>query len=398
MAKYRYVYTNFWEDPKILEEFTPEDKFFYLYLLTNSCTTQIGVYRITPKFMSFEIGYTIESINSLISRFEEHHKLIRYNKNTHELALKEWGKINLNKGGRPIEDCIKSEFSKVEDKSLLAYVMDSIKNVSIKQLFINELEKDTTKEKNKASNDDTYNDTLYDTPTIREEEKTKNTVYGKPSDNAMSDDTYHDTSTIRGQKENKKENKNKKEYIYTANDNESGIGIFKNDEMSSDKQDEEKTNVNDDIDSIAKTANYKAIVGLYNKICKSLPEVTTITESRKNTLKARCKTFKDIKKFYELFTKAEKSEFLSGRSGKWTACNFDWLIKESNMIKVLEGTYSKNAGPSYRKTQFNDYKQREYDYDVLEAKLLDASRKDNKKLADEMKNDDRYKKIMRSDK
>ena len=118
MAKYRYIYTNFWEDPKVSENFTPEDKLFFLYLLTNSHTTQIGIYKTTPKFMAFELGYSIESINSLLSRFEEHHKLIRYNRETHELALKEWGKINLNKGGTPIECCIKSEFSKVEDKSL----------------------------------------------------------------------------------------------------------------------------------------------------------------------------------------------------------------------------------------------------------------------------------------
>lgn len=391
MAKYRYVYTNFWEVPKVSENFTPEDKLFFLYLLTNPHTTQIGVYRITTKLMSFELGYSIESVNSLLSRFEEHHKLIKYNKETREIAIKSWGKFNLNKGGKPVEDCLNKEFTKVEDKSLLVYVMDSIKNATVKQLFINELEKDTAKEKNKTSNDDTYNDTLYDTPTIREEERDKNTFSDKPLNNVVSDDTYNDTRTIGGQKENKKENKNKKEYIYTAIDNEGDIKNFK---ISSDKQDEKKTSVNDDIESTAKTANYKAIVGLYNKICKSLPKVTAITESRKKTLKARCKTFKDIKKFHELFTKAEKSEFLSGRSGKWTACNFDWLIKESNMVKVLEGTYSKNTSPAYKKTQFNDYKQREYDYDILESQMLDASRKDSEKIADEMKNDDKYKKIM----
>ncbi|MDD3224744.1 MAG: hypothetical protein PHX70_08640 [Clostridium sp.] len=125
-------------------------------LLTNSHTTQIGIYKTTPKFMAFELGYSIEAVNSLLSRFEEHHKLIIYITDTHELALKEWGKINLNKGGTPIECCIKSEFSKVEDKSLLTYVMDSIKNSSVKQLFINELEKYA---ENKTVNDDTYYDT-----------------------------------------------------------------------------------------------------------------------------------------------------------------------------------------------------------------------------------------------
>ncbi|WP_231597694.1 hypothetical protein [Bacillus sp. SA1-12] len=47
MAKYRMVRTEFWRDSIALDEMTPEDKYFYLYLLTNPKTTQIGIYRIT---------------------------------------------------------------------------------------------------------------------------------------------------------------------------------------------------------------------------------------------------------------------------------------------------------------------------------------------------------------
>ena len=34
MAIYRNVQTSFWTDPKVADDFTPEDKFFYLYLFT----------------------------------------------------------------------------------------------------------------------------------------------------------------------------------------------------------------------------------------------------------------------------------------------------------------------------------------------------------------------------
>ena len=40
-----------------------------------------------------------------------------------------------------------------------------------------------------------------------------------------------------------------------------------------------------------------------------------------------------------LFEAAENSDFLSGRSGKWSGCNFDWLMNYNNAIKVLEGAY-----------------------------------------------------------
>ena len=38
---------------------------------------------------------------------------------------------------------------------------------------------------------------------------------------------------------------------------------------------------------------------------------------------------------------AERSDYLSGRNGKWQNCSFDWLIKENNYIKVLEGNYNR---------------------------------------------------------
>ena len=79
MALYRPVHVTFWQDPKVLEEMTPEDKLFYLYLITNPKTTQIGIYQITKKQMSFELGYSIESINALVDRYQNqrvmHYKL-----------------------------------------------------------------------------------------------------------------------------------------------------------------------------------------------------------------------------------------------------------------------------------------------------------------------------------
>jgi hypothetical protein len=119
MAKYRMVRTDFWKNPIVSEEMTPEDKYFYLYLLTNPHTTQIGIYRITKKQMAFDLGYSIESVHSLMERFTRHHKLIRYNPETRELAIKNWGKDNLHKGGKPVMDCIFSELKDVEDTSLI---------------------------------------------------------------------------------------------------------------------------------------------------------------------------------------------------------------------------------------------------------------------------------------
>ncbi|MEH7354822.1 DnaD domain protein [Neobacillus drentensis] len=135
MAKYRMVRTDFWKNPVVSEEMTPEDKYFYLYLLTNPQTTQIGIYRLTKKQMAFDLGYSIESVHSLMERFTLHHKVIRYNPETRELAIKNWGKYNLNAGGKPVMDCIVSELKEVEDHSLIQYVSESIQKQEIRSLY-----------------------------------------------------------------------------------------------------------------------------------------------------------------------------------------------------------------------------------------------------------------------
>ncbi|PFL09362.1 hypothetical protein COJ07_31115, partial [Bacillus cereus] len=117
MAKYRHVQTSFWSDARVSEEMTPEDKYFYLYLMTNEHTNQIGVYQITRKQMAFELGYSIESTKALLGRFINHHDLVVYNEETRELCILNWGKYNLNKGGKPIEDCIKKELKSIKDLS-----------------------------------------------------------------------------------------------------------------------------------------------------------------------------------------------------------------------------------------------------------------------------------------
>lgn len=168
MALFRHVRTEFWRDEKVLEEMTPEDKLFFLYLLTNGNTTQIGVYKIPKKQMAFELGYSIESVNTFVDRFENYYKIIRYNPTTREVAIKKWGKYNLIKGGKPILDCVKKEIREVKDKTLLAYVADDISKEDIKIEFEKYI-------------DDTYNDSL---------------------DGKL---------TIRGQKEKEKENKKEEE-------------------------------------------------------------------------------------------------------------------------------------------------------------------------------------------
>lgn len=362
MAQFRYVYTNFWEDPKVSENFTPEDKFFFLYLLTNSHTTQIGIYRITKKVMAFEMGYSIESINSLMFRFEEQHKLIKYNNDTREIAIKNWGKFNLNKGGKPIEDCINQEFKKVEDKELLFYVIDSIKNEKIKQLFNNELVK-CGLISNSSSSEETSDISTSIDDTVN--------------------DTSCDTDTIRGQNENKNENENKKDNIYNNSQNKSNlVNSVDNVDNSNNSNKNCDLNSSNETYDTRSSVPYEDIVNAYNTICTSMPKVIKTTPDRKKAIKARWNEYKDMNVFIELFNKAEKSDFLSGRDSKWSGCAFDWLLNSKNILKVLEGNYDnkQNVQRQYtaKASTFNNFTHRPNAveaYEELERTMQEAQGK-----------------------
>lgn len=149
---FRTVYTGFWNDSTILEEFTPEGRYFFTYLLTNPMTTQIGIYEITKKQMAFQLGYSEESVNVLLDLFESKYKIIKYNPKTRELAIKNWGKYNLNRGGKPFIDCIVKELEGVNDKSLISYVLNSIRKAEIKSIFESYIKEDYSLEYEEVHN------------------------------------------------------------------------------------------------------------------------------------------------------------------------------------------------------------------------------------------------------
>lgn len=83
------------------------------------------------------------------------------------------------------------------------------------------------------------------------------------------------------------------------------------------------------------------VVSKFNTICISFPKVTKLTDAREKTIKARLKEY-SMQDIITVFEKAEKSDFLRGKSGKFKA-SFDWIMKAANFIKVLEGNYDNRA-------------------------------------------------------
>ena len=104
---------------------------------------------------------------------------------------------------------------------------------------------------------------------------------------------------------------------------------------------------------------YSDIQKSYNQICKTLPQCTVMSAQRKKMVDARLNDYSQDQ-IVEVFRLANKSDFLSGRNKKWTGCNFDWLMRPNNFIKVIEKTYNQGT---------HKIQSHEYDFDELERKI-----------------------------
>jgi DnaD/phage-associated family protein len=116
MAKYRQVHVEFWQDGFVLD-LTPEEKYFYIYLMTNSKTSQCGIYELPKRIIETETGYNRETVDKLLNRFIDYGK-IQYDDGTKEIMLVNWIKYNSIKSPKTIA-CIKKELTVIKNKEFL---------------------------------------------------------------------------------------------------------------------------------------------------------------------------------------------------------------------------------------------------------------------------------------
>ncbi|MBU3217323.1 DnaD domain protein [Clostridium estertheticum] len=116
MAKYRQIYTEFWSDTFVLE-LDSQEKLFYLYLLTNTKSTQCGIYELSPRLISLETGCDKVLVAELLKKFCDYKKIL-YSADTNEIMVLNWIKYNVPNNSNVLA-CIKKEVQKIKSKVLL---------------------------------------------------------------------------------------------------------------------------------------------------------------------------------------------------------------------------------------------------------------------------------------
>lgn len=125
MALYRNVQISFWTDSKIDNDFTPDDRYFFLYLFTNPHTNLCGCYEISTKQMVYETGLSNDKIRSLLERITGVHRVALYDKETREVLILNWHKYNWNNSPKFITALLK-EIEAVKCDDFRQYLMDVV--------------------------------------------------------------------------------------------------------------------------------------------------------------------------------------------------------------------------------------------------------------------------------
>ena len=202
-----YLDRDFWIDEKIIDEYSVEDKYFMLYILTCPKGNALGIYKSPIRLMAFELGYSSEAVKVLIERFDSKYNRIIYNQETQEIAVLNALKYNIQSGGSPIADMIKRQLREVTDIALIEAVYNNMHDFwsfsdrkidkSIKELFEDEIER----RKTYINNTNTYTDTYTYTYTVTPSDTLGDTVSDTPSV------TVHDTQKEKSNKEESDEDK-----------------------------------------------------------------------------------------------------------------------------------------------------------------------------------------------
>ena len=84
---------------------------------------------------------------------------------------------------------------------------------------------------------------------------------------------------------------------------------------------------------------FKKIMELYHQICVSYPRIEDIDGERKKAVAARWRKYGDIAVFEQVFRIAQASSFMKGENGRNWHADFDWMMRPTNISKILEHKY-----------------------------------------------------------
>ena len=106
--------------------------------------------------------------------------------------------------------------------------------------------------------------------------------------------------------------------------------------------------IDKDIDISLVEVPYQKVVDLWNQTTEGLPKVKALSNTRRTAInRIWSESNKSLEQIEKAFRQVQSSDFLTGRSGGWTGCGFDWVVKPANWLKIIEGNYQNKGCGSF---------------------------------------------------
>jgi uncharacterized protein YdaU (DUF1376 family) len=132
-----------------------------------------------------------------------------------------------------------------------------------------------------------------------------------------------------------------------TNNSASSNAVAKPKQPEPEPEDKRDTNVSLALSAPEPASPLAEAVSAYNETASKAgwPAVQKMTPARSKALRARLKDCGGVGGWRDALARAAESDFLCGRTDKaWTGCGFDWLTKQANFTKLMEGNYDNRTG------------------------------------------------------
>ena len=288
---------EFWNDEQIIDEYSPEDKLFMMYLLTCPRGNALGIFKLPIKLIAFEIGYSPEAVRTLIDRFMNKYERINYDYENQEIAIYRALKYTVSKGGKPVEDMMRQL---LEEVTVTENIIKVYKTMTPWWLKSNRI----VDKKIKSLIEDEIN----------KRENILNTNVN------VNDNVYVNVHSYN-----------------VSGDDSSEVEEFKAFQPLDDRRD----------DSYNDTPNdtwIEPIKDIWNRLDENIPRLQVINpNSERYRLTKTAVDDYGVGKVVDVIQSINDSEFLKGYVTDWKIY-YDWFIKPNNFIKVMEGNYIDKDG------------------------------------------------------
>lgn len=135
MKEFSFIKTSLWTD-ETFRQMTPEQKLVMLYLLQGTQTNWCGIFKLNVSMMGFFLGLRDDNVQNAFQSFVKHFdSIIAFDSDTSEVAILNWGAMNLANMNDKSLAAAKKDLIGVESETLILGMITESKALRVVEFY-----------------------------------------------------------------------------------------------------------------------------------------------------------------------------------------------------------------------------------------------------------------------